>query len=555
MSSSRVRLALIVLAATVITLWAGLSPYIDLWDHFPRGVDANKWVSQGHTDHTEWREWVFLKRHFVGYRPIAAGSFTLNSLMSGWQPWSYRVTDMLLHLGAGLSVLGLWMVLVPKHKAWGLLGLLLFFAHPAAENVVPHLARRSYLLATLFSTTALIAWVKAVQAPKNPHWMWLTGTLLSLAVLSNEVAVVVAVWMPLVALLWAAPVRQRLQQAALPSAILFLAVALRMRFIGHMGGYKKHYFAYASGGHNNLREMSEVKAWPIVKASWNYLTSPSSASGDPAWWATVPGGVEIVLVAAALVVLGAVIGIVRTRNREDALPLLLLVWIGGSVALFVISGNWFWRLGYAMITPYALLLTWAAHRVVTQWWPVRVLGLAAIGVLVWAPIANSPVLRGLDHGALRGQFKSNEVIRSLDALTANVEAPAVVWLVLPTNSGNSHQVLKWTRRLHPNLTFELAANSTTAKPTDTQSELFSLREVKGRTKVVLHEGMVWGKVPKRRRRARHPQELWLDKLSVPGGASFLTQPTDAGYTLVSIPVPAGDSSADPPVPAPSDQAE
>ncbi|NCG20128.1 MAG: hypothetical protein GWP91_14055 [Rhodobacterales bacterium] len=535
MWSSRGKTTCLVISVLLLTLWAGLLPYLDLWDHFPRGADANTWVSASNLDNQAWFTWVFSSRHFVGYRPVAAGSFTLNSLLTGWQPWGYRLTDMTLHVTAGLSVFGLWATVAPKSKPWGLLALLICFAHPASENVVPHLARRSYLLASVFSTTAVICWIRAVRAPHGARWLGLSGVLLSAAVLSNEVAVVTAVWMPLVALLWPQDTRTRLKQSLVPAGILLAAIAMRIYFLGHMGGYKKHYFAHARRGQNVLREMDPVEPFSIVFASVRYLVNPTSASGDVAWWSTVPGGSLFIGFAALCMVVVAIASIVRLRQRQDALPALLLMWIGGSVALFVISGNWFWRLGYAMLPPYALLLAWMAREFAARGALSRTVGLPLIGVLLWALLANSPALRGLDHGALKGQFKANDLIYALNIEIKQVQEPATVWLALSTTTANSHTVLKWVKRLHPSVHFRLMATSTSPQATPIGSPVLSLEDIHSRPKITLHSDMTWRDIPDRSSKHQKSKRLWLDKLHIEGQNGYLAHPNKTGITLTVVP--------------------
>jgi len=130
----------------------------------------------------DWYRWVFAESHFgVGYRPVAALSYTLNYLIGGLNPAVYRATDLGLHLLAGLLVYSVFRRWVHDSPWWGaMVAAGVFLAHPAVENVVPFIARRSYTLATVLVLAGL-----RVVCPTSPGggrrlWpgilmLWLAG--------------------------------------------------------------------------------------------------------------------------------------------------------------------------------------------------------------------------------------------------------------------------------------------------------------------------------------------------------------------------------------------
>lgn len=74
---SRTQRVLIGLSVVFVAL-LGVYPFRVVSTHYPWKVDAVKWVVRGASDREQWMEWVFATSHFVGYRPVAAITYTLN---------------------------------------------------------------------------------------------------------------------------------------------------------------------------------------------------------------------------------------------------------------------------------------------------------------------------------------------------------------------------------------------------------------------------------------------------------------------------------------------
>jgi tetratricopeptide (TPR) repeat protein len=90
------------------------------------------------------------------YRPLASLTYALNYQVSGLEPWSFHLVNILLHVGVTLLVFRLGL-------AWGLstlasgLGALLFAVHPVHVEAVSAVFGRKDLLATLF-LLAMMLW-------------------------------------------------------------------------------------------------------------------------------------------------------------------------------------------------------------------------------------------------------------------------------------------------------------------------------------------------------------------------------------------------------------
>jgi len=121
------------LAAVVVL---GLRPYMFALTSWPASRDAALWILRGMPANPEWASWVFGSKHFVGYRPLAALTYTLDSLVAGFAPWAYRLTDLVAHVLCILLVYALYRRLAPELPRWGgVVASGLFAAHPVVSEV------------------------------------------------------------------------------------------------------------------------------------------------------------------------------------------------------------------------------------------------------------------------------------------------------------------------------------------------------------------------------------------------------------------------------------
>jgi hypothetical protein len=454
----------------------GIAPFRIIWTHYPWKVDAVKWVSKGSIDNPAWTDWVFRSHHFVGYRPVSAFSFVVDSAIAGDAPWMHRLTDFTLHGLTAVAVTLLASRILRTTSAWVLLPALLYLGHPAVEEALPYLARRSYLLASLFGTLALVAWMDSLRDERviSPRTALATG-LLALALLSNEAAYVLLPMLPLLAWstrsdgLWKA-----IQRSVLPWAPAIPAVAARFAVLGWAGGYEKHYFAFTRGGNKTLRETSGFNLHEIVGAAYDYLWFPASFKGAD----TVSEAWPLVFLIAAFYTFALVVeplAALRSPRgpgqlRDPRMPLLLFIWFFGYAMLFGLSRTWFWRQGFAMTIPFAFIVTWVAHDTVTRFWSdkrVLLLRLVPQAVLVVGVLWHSPLVRGMDPGPIIGRFHGNALVdcisKAVDA--AGIEGPAHVLTVLPVNKGSNRNVHTWLSRRYGdrNIRFSTLAYGPPAK--------------------------------------------------------------------------------------------
>ena len=431
-----------------LLLGIGAWPYVSYLRFWPFTRDAVQWITRGALYQRDWYQWVFAKSHFgVGYRPVAALSYTLNYLVAGLNPMIYRVTDLGLHLLAGLLVFVLFRRLVRDAPAWGaVVAACLFMAHPAVENVVPFTARRSYTLATVLSLSALVVLCRPPgQASRSagdgrtPLWgrSLIAGLLFLCAFLSNEVAFVT---LPIVPLLLIRPAwMHRLRWTRIlvlcagPLVAIIAAIALRSWIIGGIGGYGRPagrgdgFYSILQLAWRNLGAFSSRTDAGQLEGSW-MLTACLAMIGSYYFWQAffVP---------------------IRTkRGARPLLPAILMVWLAGYSLLYALTGVWFPRQVYPMLVPMSLLVGCVLIGVV-QAYRDRRWALAAHLVpqvlLVAIVLGDSPLIHG-SHPWRRRMFEAQHrrQLAPLEGL-GGVSDPAYVRLVLPYGPlGGSPNVMR-----------------------------------------------------------------------------------------------------------------
>jgi tetratricopeptide (TPR) repeat protein len=121
------------------------------------------------------------------YRPLTMATYAANHVVSGLDPWSYHLANVVLHSVVTVLVFRLG-------RLWGLsalaagIGALLFAVHPVHVEVVANVVGRRDLLATLFAVSAALTHRTALQAGRGR--LIAAPLLLAGAMLSKEVGAV-----------------------------------------------------------------------------------------------------------------------------------------------------------------------------------------------------------------------------------------------------------------------------------------------------------------------------------------------------------------------------
>lgn len=198
-SSSRntLLLSLALLALTALTYWSGLSGSF-LFDDYPNIV-TNERI------HSETLSWPSLKKAANGYepgvygRPLATISFAVNYALGGKDAWTYKLTNLLVHLANALLMFWLLLRVLAQARAgrpWSPLGAftiaLIWAVHPLQVSSVLYVVQRMETLALTFVLLALIAYVhgRVAQRDGRRGWPWLLASALfaGIGMLSKETA-------------------------------------------------------------------------------------------------------------------------------------------------------------------------------------------------------------------------------------------------------------------------------------------------------------------------------------------------------------------------------
>ncbi|MBS0632401.1 MAG: tetratricopeptide repeat protein [Verrucomicrobia bacterium] len=114
-------------------------------------------------------------------RPLVNLSLAFNYAISGTAGWSYHALNLLIHLGAGLALLGLvrrTLLLPALRAAWGagalpcaLAAAALWMLHPLQTESVTYIVQRAEALMGLCYLLTLYAFVRAADSPAPGRWL------------------------------------------------------------------------------------------------------------------------------------------------------------------------------------------------------------------------------------------------------------------------------------------------------------------------------------------------------------------------------------------------
>ena len=261
------------------------------------------------------------------YRPLSSATYALNHSLSGLEPWSYHLVNVLLHAGCSILVFRIGRLWKLPTAVAGV-GALLFAVHPAHVEVVAAVFGRKDLLATLF-TLAMVLGHRAAIA-RGGWRVILPVAAFAAAILSKEVGLVA---LPLVAAhdWFLEPDRKRfLNLQRVPGlyigylAVLLGFILIRNQVVGGFGISGTSFFD------NPL-----VMAGPLSRS----MTA-------------------LVVLARGLGLLAAPV-VLSPDYSFDAIPLVESVadprFLGAMVLFGFIAGWTWWRKNQGLILPLALL--------------------------------------------------------------------------------------------------------------------------------------------------------------------------------------------------------
>ena len=402
----------VLVVLTGLSLW----PYLGSLGFGPMALDSVYWIVRGAVGSESWAAWTFGGPHFIGYRPLAAFSFSLTSVFAGLEPLAYRSFDLALHAANGVMVYVVARRLGPARPVWvAVLAASLFLWHPAAEEVVPWLARRHNGLASLFSLLAIDRLLVARGRPLSPATGLGSAAWLGAAVLSNEVAFATAGVLPFLALTTRErheSARVALRRVAPAVGVAAAALILRVSRVGSIGGYA-------------LEDAGPERVGRVFVAFWRDLLAyaPQSLTGELEEFALVAGLASL-----------AVLCVQSLRELRTRPWLAVLAgWLLAASALLALQQVWFPRELYALLPVFAFWVAFGLDGIVEAA-RGRLAGMAGAGVsIAWLGclLLLSPVLRGPEPARIAEWRETEALLRDLDAGLASLDGGGDVLLALP----------------------------------------------------------------------------------------------------------------------------
>ncbi|MFC1657530.1 tetratricopeptide repeat protein [Candidatus Moduliflexota bacterium] len=134
------------------------------------------------------------------YRPVVHVSLWLDSRLAGLVPWSYHLTNVLLHSLNSALVFFLASQLLPSVLPAALAGALIFAVHPVHVESVAFVSGRTDLVATVFVLLSMLAWARhrTRQGPERKLLIAASAAAYLLGALSKETVFL----LPAIPLLW-----------------------------------------------------------------------------------------------------------------------------------------------------------------------------------------------------------------------------------------------------------------------------------------------------------------------------------------------------------------
>lgn len=134
-------------------------------------------------------EMIFTRPIQGNYHPLTVLSLALNYMISGFDPWSYHLLNLLLHLVNCFLVLKLALILSRNNFIIAITTSLLFAIHPMHVESVAWVSERKDVLYALFFLAGLIAYTKYIDTGSKKQY-GLTALFLALSLLSKPAAVI-----------------------------------------------------------------------------------------------------------------------------------------------------------------------------------------------------------------------------------------------------------------------------------------------------------------------------------------------------------------------------
>ena len=168
-------------------------------------------------------EMIFTTPIQGNYHPLTVISLILNYYISGFDPWSYHLLNIILHLANCFLVFRLALLLSRNNLIIAFTASLLFGIHPMHVESVAWVSERKDVLYSLFFLAGLISYTRYIDQGSKKQY-WLTVLWLTLSLLSKPAAVIFPVVLFCVDILRERSFNFKLLLEKLPFFILALAM-------------------------------------------------------------------------------------------------------------------------------------------------------------------------------------------------------------------------------------------------------------------------------------------------------------------------------------------
>ncbi|TAM36087.1 tetratricopeptide repeat protein [bacterium] len=160
----------IIVFAILILLVSFVSLLPSLSNGFVGGDDSNYVLKNPLIRDLSWRgvRNIFTSMHLGLYKPLTMLSFALEYHYFKLGPYTYHLTNLILHLLNALLVF--WLILLVSRKAWvSFIVALLFGIHPMHVESVAWVSERKDVLYSLFFLSGIIAYIYSLRDKKRVY--------------------------------------------------------------------------------------------------------------------------------------------------------------------------------------------------------------------------------------------------------------------------------------------------------------------------------------------------------------------------------------------------
>ncbi len=166
-------------------------------------------------------EYIFTQPIALNYHPLTMLSLAMNYRVSGPEPFSYFLVNIVLHLFNTLLTFYFAFLILGRNKPMALFVAAIFAVHPMHVESVAWISERKDVLYTFFFLAGLISWIRYIA---GRHWPWYLFSLFLfiLTALSKPSSVV----FPLILILIDFFYRRKLSLAMVLEKIPFFAVSV-----------------------------------------------------------------------------------------------------------------------------------------------------------------------------------------------------------------------------------------------------------------------------------------------------------------------------------------